>query len=181
LCFVLDVDEPGESVEGLVARTRNRLDWQERGWYDDMEWDQGVEFMIKAVYQDGVIRPIDPVPSDWRDGQELQIQQTTAPRVGAELRRRFECLAAQWKEETRYLSSTTDIVTNPAYQRIIGMGMPAIPLILEDLRNQPYHWFWALNAITGEDPVAQSLRGRVREMADAWIAWGAEKGLIRRT
>jgi predicted DNA-binding antitoxin AbrB/MazE fold protein len=134
--------------------------------------------MIKAVYQDGVIRPIDPVPSDWRDGQELQIQQTTAPCMGAELRRRFDCLAAQWKEETRYLSSTTDIVTNPAYQRIIGMGMPAVPLILEELRSQPYHWFWALNAITGEDPVAQSLRGRVREMADAWIAWGAEKGLI---
>ena len=134
--------------------------------------------MIKAVYQDGMIRPIDPVPPDWTDGQELQVQETTMPRVDAELRRRFESLAAQWKEETRYLSSTTDIATNRAYQRIIGMGMPAVPLILEDLCDQPYHWFWALSAITGEDPVAESLRGRVREMADAWIAWGAEKGLI---
>ena len=136
--------------------------------------------MIKAVYQDGVIRPIDPVPPDWTDGQELQVQETKVPHVDAELRRRFESLAAQWKEETRYLSSTTDIATNGAYQRIIGMGMPAVPLILEDLRHQPYHWFWALSAITGEDPVPQSLRGRVREMADVWIAWGAEKGLIRR-
>ena len=136
--------------------------------------------MIKAVYHDGVIQPVDPVPADWKDGQELQVQQATVPRVSAELRRRFESLAAQWKEETRYLSSTTDIATNGAYQRIIGMGMPAVPLILEDLRDQPYHWFWALNAITGEDPVPQSLRGHVREMADAWITWGVEKGLIGR-
>ena len=136
--------------------------------------------MIKAVYQDGVIRPIDPVPPDWTDGRELQVQETNVSHVDAELRRRFESLAAQWKEETRYLSSTTDIATNGAYQRIIGMGMPAVPLILEDLRGQPYHWFWALSAITGEDPVPQRLHGRVREMADAWIAWGAQKGLIQR-
>ena len=134
--------------------------------------------MIKALYQDGAIHPIDPVPSDWRDGQELQVQQTMLPRVSADLRRRFENLAAQWKEQTRYVSSTTDIATNGAYQRIIGMGMEAVPLILEDLREKPYHWFWALNAITGEDPVPESMRGRVREMADVWIRWGAEKGLI---
>lgn len=58
------------------------------------------------------------------------------------------------------------------------MGMPVVPLILEDLRHQPYHWFWALNAITGEQPVPQSAHGRVREMADAWINWGEQKKLI---
>jgi predicted DNA-binding antitoxin AbrB/MazE fold protein len=134
--------------------------------------------MIKAVYHDGVIHPVDPVPLDWKDGQELDVQKALATDVGTGLRRRFEVLSAQWKEETRYLSSTTDIATNQAYQRIIGMGMPVVPLILEDLRKEPFHWFWALNAITGEDPVPQSMRGRVREMAGAWISWGVKKKLI---
>ncbi len=134
--------------------------------------------MIKAVYHEGVIRPVDPVPADWKDGEELQVQQALATDVSDEFRQQFDDLSAQWKEETRYLSSTTDIATNATYQRIIGMGMPVVPLILEDLRNQPFHWFWALNAITGEQPVPQSARGRVREMADAWISWGVKKKLI---
>lgn len=42
---------------------------------------------------------------------------------------------------------------HPAYQQIIGMGEKALPLILRDLRDRPTgHWFWALNAITGEEP-----------------------------
>lgn len=134
--------------------------------------------MIKAVYRDGVIQPVDPVPLDWTEGQELQIQRVVGTDVTMELRRQFESLSDRWKEESRYLSSTTEIATNPAYQRIIGMGMPVVPLILEDLRKQPYHWFWALNAITGEDPVPEWMRGHVREMADAWINWGIAKKLI---
>lgn len=134
--------------------------------------------MIKAIYRDGVIQPVEPVPLDWPEGQELQIQRLQASSADGELRRQFESLSGQWKQESRYLSSTTDISTNPAYQRIIGMGMPVVPLILEDLRKQPYHWFWALKAITGEDPVPETMRGRVREMADAWISWGVEKKMI---
>ncbi len=134
--------------------------------------------MIKAVYRDGVIQPVDPVPQDWTDGLELQIEQVEAVTANMELRRQFEELSARWKGESRYLSSTTEIATNPAYQRIIGMGMPVVPLILEDLRRQPFHWFWALNAITGDDPIPESMRGQVRDMAAAWIDWGVENKLI---
>jgi hypothetical protein len=134
--------------------------------------------MIKAIYRDGVIHPVDPVPPDWTEGQELRIQQVPTNGIGTQLQGQFDALSAQWKEETRYLSSTTDIAANPAYQRIIGMGMPAVPLILEDLRKQPYQWFWALHAITGEDPVPESMRGRVREMSQAWINWGVDNELI---
>ena len=34
------------------------------------------------------------------------------------------------------------------YQRIIGMGLPVVPLILEELEREPDQWFWALEAIT---------------------------------
>jgi hypothetical protein len=40
------------------------------------------------------------------------------------------------------------------------------------LEREPDQWFWALQAITEEDPVPPPSRGKVREMALAWIEWG---------
>lgn len=97
---------------------------------------------------------------------------------GESLRDRFARLAARWKDETGHLSSITPMVLHPAYQRIIEMGSAALPLILEDLSRTQDHWFWALQAITGEDPVSPGDRGRVPAMAAAWLAWGRARGLI---
>ena len=94
--------------------------------------------MIKAVYRDGQICLLDPVPSDWVDGQSLQVQRAT---LGSGLAQEFARLAQAWKQETRYISSTTEIATHPAYQRIIGLGCEVVPLILADLRQEPYPWF----------------------------------------
>ena len=60
---------------------------------------------------------------------------------------RFRELVRQWKEATQFVSSVTDMVTHPAYQQIIGMGKDVLPLILAELRREPDHWFWALQAI----------------------------------
>lgn len=68
---------------------------------------------------------------------------------------------------------------NPAYQAIIGMGAEALPMILEDLRQNSGHWFWALKAISNEDPVVPSDRGSVKKMKNAWLQWGEVKGLVR--
>src|SRR5947209_7891445 len=78
---------------------------------------------------------------------------------GVSLQRRFADLVRQWKEATRFASSITDMATHPAYQQLIGMGKEALPLILDELRREPDHWFWALKAITGEDPVPPADRG----------------------
>lgn len=93
-------------------------------------------------------------------------------------RDRFRTLARQWRNETQWLSSTTQIAMSPAYQSIIGMGADAIPLILEDLRQNSGHWYWALKAIADEDPVVPSDRGSVRKMRAAWLRWGEAKGLV---
>ena len=89
---------------------------------------------------------------------------------------RFRELSRQWKEETQYTSSTTDMVMHPAYQQIIGMGRDVLPLLFAALRHKPDHWFWALKAITGEDPVAPGDRGKVRLMAQAWLDWAERQG-----
>jgi hypothetical protein len=84
---------------------------------------------------------------------------------------RFRDLVRQWKGATALTSSITEMATHPAYQQIIGMGKEAIPLILEELQREPDHWFWALKAITGEDPVSPADRGKLQRMAQAWLCW----------
>jgi hypothetical protein len=86
-------------------------------------------------------------------------------------RQQFNELVEKWREETRHLSSLTDIVLNFNYQRIIGMGPAALPFIFEELSTNGGHWFWALRAITGEDPVPPQDRGNIPNMKNAWIEW----------
>jgi hypothetical protein len=95
-----------------------------------------------------------------------------------ELRKQFTQLADEWRQKSRYLSNTTQIAMLRPYQRIIGMGWAVVPFILEELRRQPDQWFWALESITGENPVAQESAGKVSQMAQAWIDWGKKRGLI---
>ena len=89
---------------------------------------------------------------------------------------RFGKLTEQWRKETVHASSVLETCMNPSYQRIIGLGRSAIPLILRELHATPDHWFWALKAITGEDPVRREDRGNLHSMTEAWLAWGARNG-----
>ena len=95
------------------------------------------------------------------------------------VQQKFERLAAQWREETLFDSSVLRMSMHRAYQQIIGMGPLAVPLLLRELKRGPNHWFWALHAITGVDPVPQSDRGKVQAMAAAWLRWGEEQGFLR--
>ena len=96
----------------------------------------------------------------------------------AELRERFRRLAAEWKAQSRYLSNTAQMAMLQPYQRIIGMGAPAVPLLLEELEREPDLWFWALEAITEANPVPPEAAGKVRLMAQAWIEWGKQHGFV---
>jgi hypothetical protein len=51
-------------------------------------------------------------------------------------------------------------------------------LLLRDLEREPAHWFEALQAITGEDPVRREQWGNIPAMRAAWLAWARQKGLI---
>jgi hypothetical protein len=97
----------------------------------------------------------------------------------ADIRERFRRLAAEWKERSRYLSNTAQMAMLKPYQRIIGMGWEAVPLILEELEREPDHWFWALEAITEENPVPAEAAGKVRLMASAWVEWGRKHNLLQ--
>jgi hypothetical protein len=105
------------------------------------------------------------VPADWPEGAEVEIHSPIEPGI----QQRFRELVAQWKEETRFLSSIHDMVSHAAYLQIIGMGKEAVPLLLDELRREPDHWFVALQAITGTNPIPSSVSGDVEKIrAPSW-------------
>jgi len=93
-------------------------------------------------------------------------------------RERFERLAEAWERDSAHLSSPIKMAMLSSYQEIIGMGPDAVTLILERLSSHPDHWFWALRAITGVDPVSSENVGRIDKMAEEWLRWGKQNGII---
>jgi hypothetical protein len=94
----------------------------------------------------------------------------------SQLTRKFIRLRDEWKAQRGHEASTMKTVLLPAYQKIIGMGPDAVPLLLGELARSVDNWFWALMAITEEDPVPESARGDGEAMARAWLKWGEERG-----
>ena len=90
---------------------------------------------------------------------------------------RFNELCQTWREGTRGVSIVEKMVLHPAYQQIIGMGSPALPLILREMETKGGHWFWALRSITSADPVQPAQRGKVAEMRQAWLTWARGQGI----
>lgn len=93
-----------------------------------------------------------------------------------DIRSDFYGLVEQWQQENRFVSSTHQMVLHPAYQQIIGLGEPVVPLLLEELEKKTGRWFWALKAITRRDPVPPEHRGRTKLMIRAWLEWGEQHG-----
>ncbi len=89
---------------------------------------------------------------------------------------KFHRLAAIWRAETAYVSSSSDLVAHPAFQEIVAMGPAVIPLLLHELENRTGHWHRALRRITGADPVAPADRGNYDKAVEAWLRWGKEQG-----
>ena len=59
-----------------------------------------------------------------------------------------------------------------------GMGPAVVPLLLRDLETKRRHWFAALAAITGADPVSAEDAGNIPRMAEAWLHWGSGRPTI---
>ena len=88
----------------------------------------------------------------------------------------FERLADEWERDRPRGVDIAQMTRHTAYQRIIAMGDPAVPWLLQRLATKPDHWFVALSAITGARPVPPEIRGRIKGMVQAWLDWGLQQG-----
>jgi hypothetical protein len=132
---------------------------------------------IEAVYA-----PRPHVPRAYNEGiyDELLVvlaqhrQALASPQESVE--QRFSRLAHEWRLATMLDSSTTVMIAHPAYLSIVAMGWAVVPLILRELARRPGHWSPALTAITGAVPYPTTMRGDIRGIAQAWLAWGRARG-----
>ena len=92
-----------------------------------------------------------------------------------EIAHKFYALSQQWKTEVEGMSSAS-MFQHSAYQEIINLGTKVIPLLLEDLKQNPLFWLSALHTITGVNPIKPEQRGKVKQMAAAWLEWGKNQG-----
>lgn len=104
----------------------------------------------------------------WLQGTVIRQRQSSA---------KFASLKEWWDRDTALVGSVLDRFMHPAYQQIIGLGPTALEDILRALADEPDHWFWALSAISGEDPAAGT--ETFDEARELWLAWGRERGHIK--
>jgi hypothetical protein len=102
--------------------------------------------------------------------------------VGQLLETQFMRLVATWREETENVSSLTQVVSNPAYQRVIELGKCegiVLSLILKDFARNHGYWSTALRSITGENPVLDKHIGNPAKVREDWLKWGKQHGYLR--
>jgi hypothetical protein len=92
------------------------------------------------------------------------------------LAKEFRERMAEWKRDTRGLSSVSEIVMHPSYQWIMAKGELALPFILRDLRQNGGQWFHALYYIHGRDEAAGTKT--IEAATAAWIEWGYKNNHI---
>jgi hypothetical protein len=102
--------------------------------------------------------------------------QPTIDPAAETLEQKFNRLADAWQSGVAHLSSSSKRDNHPAYQEIIALGQPVVPLLLRDLERTSRHWFTALATITKAQPVAAEDAGNIRKMAQAWLDWGKKQG-----
>src|SRR5438067_10895994 len=93
-----------------------------------------------------------------------------------ELEAKFNEFSQQWYLETGMMSMLHKKAMHRAYQKIIGMGKPALPFNFRELKLRRGHWLWALCAITGED--AAKPNDNFRQAVDAWLKWDERNGCL---
>lgn len=139
-----------------------------RGMSSIPDWSQA------DIYRTFVRFAISPELNEGLSGEYASIGRYPLPEVSPEL---FQQLKAIWEHDTAYLSDLTQICDHWAYQKIVAMGRPVLPLILRELDTNPDYWFCALQRITGENPVPSESQGRLVEMALAWLTWAGHNGI----
>lgn len=91
--------------------------------------------------------------------------------------RKFLKLKDRWLKETVFVSSSVEKVSNSAYKEIISFGNVALPWIIRDLKKTNSHWFYALEKISGKNPIKEENIGYVIKMKEDWINWANDNNI----
>src|SRR3989338_972459 len=94
------------------------------------------------------------------------------------LERQFESLTKQWIQDTSYHTSPTLITRHPAYQGLLKLGKPILPLVIRNLEIRPGNWFHLLADLADANPVPHVHRGNIFMMRHYWLNWARKNGYL---
>jgi hypothetical protein len=118
---------------------------------------------------EAVIKEYAPKKMFWYDTKPTPATQQKTER------QRFNELSAKWKKATWHFSLERQQVSHRTFHKILVMGDPAIPFILEDIQKEPIQgWFYALELLSDEDHQTGELS--LDDLIKYWVKWGKEKG-----
>jgi hypothetical protein len=116
----------------------------------------------------------------WKEGISYSdvIDQIGLSKAPSRLEQEFNERADRWEREARIHSAPGAAILHRDYQSIIGMGQPAIPLILKRLKTSGGNWFWALRHISRveEDPARDAKD--IESAVEVWLEWGRKMRYI---
>ena len=97
---------------------------------------------------------------------------------GSTLGNKFKTYADKWHREILNESTIQGMTSNVNYLGVISLGYDVVPHILKDLKARPAPWFLALEVLTNRNDIGKKYAGNFRKIADAWLAWGTDNGLL---
>lgn len=84
----------------------------------------------------------------------------------------FSKLSSDLNEEVILFSSSSDIKNSENYSKIKSLGKPAIPFIIEKIKNKEHiSYFMLLNDIIGDVGMPNSISGNLNEMSKFYLKW----------
>jgi hypothetical protein len=87
-------------------------------------------------------------------------------------------LVNQWQKDVYVLSSSTERRAHPNYQKLVDMGVDAVPALLWMSQQGSIDLLCVLHDITGANPVPDDCRGNLHKMRLLWWAWGKKHGYL---
>ena len=80
-----------------------------------------------------------------------------------------------WEMDTKFYSSSTDILSHPSVTTLIRMGSEIIPLTLVAMKDN-FHLAYVLHKITGAWPVKNEYAGNGPKIIESWYNWARKQG-----
>jgi len=118
-----------------------------------------------------------PKPDNVPRSKLLGYSTQQPPKTGGGLAERFEALVERCKSVGSL--HIAQLTSHPAFQEIVSMGDDVVPLLLGGLiGDEPEDWFSTLQRITGVNPVSPASRGNPKSMAQDWLRWAEERGIM---
>lgn len=82
----------------------------------------------------------------------------------------------EWTKQTRYISSLHHMMELESFERLVALGEPAVPALLDAYENGSSHMYLPLRYILGDGPeISTQDSGNMLAVKNAWLSWGRDR------